>query len=322
MTVHRRFTFVLIPRFSLLAVSCALDALRAANIGTEDDTYEWQLAGVDGGTVPSSCGVPLPVMPLGELQNSNVIAVCGGDSSHNYESTELTRWLRAQAQRDISIGAISDGSFVAAAAGLFYGHRSTIHWKCQDAYRSRYPDLDIRASILEFDRRRFSCAGGTASLDLALHFIREDLGDDAMIKITDNYFHDTVRDNNQGQHMAEAYRHANRSRVLADALAIMTANLDRNLSIAEISDRVGTSHRSLDRLFRKHLDATPGQHFRNLRLSRASALLVQTSLPVSEIALSCGFATASHLGRYFRDAYTMTPKQYRQRKLERSRPVP
>ena len=306
------FTFVLIPRFSLLALSCAIDVLRAANSDLGEEAYHWQLASADTPEVESSSGIALKVTPLHELAPSRVIAVCGGDGSHNYESEKLTHWLRAESRKDILIGSFSDGAFVLAAAGLFHGYRSTIHWKCQDAYRIRYPDLDVKASILELDRRRFSCAGGTSSLDLMLHFIREDHGSEAVIKITDNYFHATVRDSSQGQHMAEAYRHAGKSRVLAEALALMTANLDQNLSIAAISEAVGTSHRSLDRLFQKHLGATPGQHFRALRLSRASALLQQTGLPISQIALNCGFSTTSHLGRYFNKEYGLSPKQYRQ----------
>jgi len=311
--IDRHFVFVLLPRFSLLALSCAIDALRAANNDSAEPQYRWTLASADTASVESSSGIALPTLLLDGVDRASVIALCGGDSSHTYRSKALTHWLRLEAQRKTNIGSLSDGAFVAADAGMFRNHRSTIHWKCQDAYRLRFPKLDIRASILEIDRRRFSCAGGTSSLDLMLHFIRQDLGTDAVIKITDNYFHDTVRDSSQGQHMAEAYRHGNKSRALSEALAIMSASLDQSLPIAEISRRVGTSHRSLDRLFQRHIGATPGQHFRKMRLSRAATLLTQTGLPIAEIALSCGFSTASHLGRFFRASYNLSPNQFRQR---------
>lgn len=316
MNLQRQFVFILLPRFSLLAVSCALDALRAANLACVDrqreQAYNWQLASVDDVSVSSSCGIALPTTPLEQLETANVIALCGGDSSHNYKSSGLNAWLHQRAQSDAWIGSISDGAFVLAASGLLQDHRSTIHWKCQEAYRARFPNLDVRASILEFDRRRFSCAGGTASLDLMLHFIRQDLGSEIIADIASNYIHDTVRDNTQAQDMTAAYRHAKRSRILAEAIALMTANLENSLPISAISARVGTTHRSLDRLFKRHLGVTPGQHFRYLRLARAASLLAQTGLPISEIALNCGFSTASHLGRNFRITYNMTPNQYRQ----------
>ncbi len=313
----RDFTFVLIPGFSLLALSCAIDVLRAANADAGHPVYRWFLASADNDSVNSSSGLPLPTHPITQLEHDvltdrSVVAVCGGDGSHNYHSASLTRWLRQLATRDVMIGSLSDAAFVLADCGLFYNHLSTIHWKCLDAYRTRFPDLECRASILEIDRRRFSCAGGTASLDLFLHFVHEDFGAEEVANITDNYFHDAVRDSSISQHMAQAYRYANRNKALAQALHMMAQNLDQPLSITSIARQVGTTHRSLDRTFNKHLGLSPGKYFRQLRLAKAAALLQQTGLPVSEIAVSCGFNTASHLGTHFRKSYELTPLQYRQ----------
>ena len=314
----RVFCFVLLPGFSLLAFSGALDVLRAANIDAGNTLYRWRLLspGNDLLRVESSGGIELQVEPLAKcpiepLPDNTVIAVCGGDGSHSFRNTDLTNWLRQAATRDVHIGSISDGAFVLADCGLFYAHRSTIHWKCLDAYRSRYPELDSRVTILEIDRHRFSCAGGTASLDLFLHFVHEDHGFDSVAKITKNYFHDTLRDNSTGQHMAEAYRYASRSKPLAEALRIMTSHIEQPLSISDIANRSGTTQRSIDRLFKRHLGAPPARYYRELRLARAASLLQQTGLPVAEIALSCGFSTASHMGKYFREFSGKTPGEFR-----------
>lgn len=310
--------FVLIPGFSLLALSGALDVLRAANIDAGRALYQWRLLspGNKHSLVESSGGVELQTAPLHQhpvekFTDPTMIAVCGGDGAHAFHDEDLSAWLKQAATRDIHIGSISDGAFVVAECGLFHAHKSTIHWKCLDAYRSRYPELDSRATMLEIDRHRFSCAGGTASLDLFLHFVHQDLGFDSVAKITKNYFHDTLRDNSTGQHVTEAFRHASRSKPLAEALRLMTNHIEQPLSIAEIAARAGTTTRSIDRLFKRHLGLTPARHYRELRLNRAASLLQQTGLPVSEIALSCGFNTASHLGLHFRELYGKPPGQYR-----------
>jgi len=253
-----------------------------------------------------------------QLPERTVIAVCGGDSSHNFSSDQLSHWLKRAATRDIHIGSISDGSFVVAACGLFYGHRSTIHWKCLDAYKSNYPDLDIRATILEIDRRRFSCAGGTSSLDLFLHFVREDFGADRAATISSNYLHDVARDNTIGQNTVEAYRYAGFSKALAEALRIMAVSIEQPLSIESIATQSGATHRSLDRLFKRHMGMGPARYYRELRLGRAASLLQQTGMPVSEIAVACGFNTSSHLGQHFRKHYEMTPGEFRRLKTNRT----
>lgn len=313
------FTFLLVPRFSILTLACAVDALRAANLDRDDTVYHWSLVSAEGGNIVSSCGLPMPTAPIDSVGKTDRIAVCGGDNSHNYHSPRLLSWLRGQSRLQRMVGSLSDGAFVVAEAGLFNRYRSTIHWKCQDTYRARFPTLDVRASLVEVDQRRFSCAGGTASLDLMMHFIRQDMGKSAVERVAENFFHDVSRDDSKGQNLIHAFRYAHKSRILTEALTIMSKRLDQPLSIAQISAEVGTSHRSLDRAFRRFTGMSPARHFRSLRLSRAATLLTQTSLPISEIALNCGFSTASHLGRYFRPAYGCSPGQYRkQRDLETS----
>jgi len=307
----RHFAFVLIPRFTMLSLSCALDGLRSANVDCKPGSYSWQLVSADESPVVSSSEVPLSVVPLREAQRPDVVVICGGERSHEYFNVALTNWLHAKAKTNIPIGSVSDGAFVAAQAGLFNGHRSTIHWKCLDAYAERFPNLDIHSSLIEIDRNRFSCAGGTPCLDLMLHFILHDLGSDAVAKIANNYFHDTIRDDRQTQHLASAFRFAGHSQPLTQALLLMESNLEHPMQITEIAQQLKISHRQLDRLFQKFLQTSPAQYFRSLRLARAAGLLSQTGLNISEIAFGCGFQSSSHLGRYFRQQYGVTPGTYR-----------
>lgn len=307
----RHFAFVLIPRFTMLSLSCAIDGLRSANVDCRPGSYTWELISAEQSPVISSSEIPLAVSSLRAAQKPDVVVICGGERSHEYASADLTNWLHLQAKFPIPIGTLSDGAFVAAEAGLFNAHRSTIHWKCLDAYRERFPALDIHSSLMEIDRNRFSCAGGTPCLDLMLHFILQDLGSDAVAKIANNYFHDTIRDDRRTQHLASAFRFAGHSKALTQALLMMEENLEHPLQIIEIADELKISHRQLDRLFQKFLQSSPAQYFRSLRLARAAGLLSQTGLNISEIAFGCGFQSSSHLGRHFKHQYGVTPGTYR-----------
>lgn len=306
-----RFIFFLVPRFSLVALACAIDALRAANIEAESSIFQWQLVSEQEGEVLSSSGIALQTDTLPVVEEGAAIVVCGGDNSHNFSNPAVGRWLIEAARRGGSIGSISDGAYIVAEAGLFNQARSTIHWKCQSPYRERFPDLDIRTSILEIDSKRFSCAGGTSSLDLMLHFIMNIMGPDIVGRIADNYFHDVLRGDDQRQHMTNAFRFAARNQPLSEALLIMEAHQEDPISIQEIAEQLKISHRQLDRLFRRHLDYSPGNYYRELRLARAAGLISQTGLSISEIAAGCGFQSASHLGQHFKKRYGRTPGKYR-----------
>lgn len=321
-----RVEFFLVPGFSLLALSCAVDALRAANLVLGRRAYDWRLTADPGGPagprapppedgVPSSSHIRLPAAPLANgrapAAEPDLIAVVGGERSHDYESAALAGSLVRAAGRGARIGAISDGAFPVAAAGLFDGYRSTIHWKCLDAYRERFPGLDIRTSIFEIDRNRFSCAGGTTSLDLMLTFVMEAHGAETAALVAENYVHDRIREAAQEQHVTAAIRMAGRNRRLAEAILLMERHLEDPLSVDRIAEAVALSGRQLSRLFRSRLRQPPGQFYLDLRIDRAASLLRQTGMSVSEIAVACGFQSASHLGRHLKRRHGATPGQWR-----------
>jgi len=308
---NNHYAFVLIPGFSLVAFSCAIDALRGANLILDQQYYEWDSLSPDGKPVISSSDIEVPAISLDDRPETDLIAICGGVSSHTYENIHLTNWLHDQALAAKRIGAISDGSYIAAEAGLFDQVPSTIHWRCQDAYRERFPDLDVKASMLEISEKRFSCAGGTASLDLMLHFIREEHGGELVSLIAQNFFHDTVRDGTREQHLMNAFRVAGRNPILSEAILLMESHLEQRLSIAQIAERVRISRRQLDRIFKQSMGKSPQEFYRELRLTRASILLLQTNMSVGEIALGCGFQSASHLAQYFKPQFGATPGSYR-----------
>jgi len=305
------FCFVLIPGFSLVALSCAIDALRAANQISGTPVYQWQTVTPEGTGAISSSSITLPADNLDEVRIPDLIAICGGDRSHDYSNMKLTNWLQKQAKAGTHIGSISDGAFVLAEIGLFDWVQSTIHWKCYDAYRERFPSLNIRPSILEIASKRFSCAGGTSSLDLMLHFIREKHGGELAGQIADNYFHDVIRDGSREQHVTNAFRYSGRNPTLANALLMMEQNLEIPLHISQIADSLSLSRRQIDRIFNRELDKTPKDIYFDMRLNRANGLLVQTGMSITEIAIGCGFQSASHLSKYFTRRFNVTPGQYR-----------
>lgn len=306
-----RFAFVLVPRFSMLALSSAIDTLRAANAVSGNALYEWTMVSPDGGEVAASSGLAFRTVALGDVGPASHVAVCGGERSHDWEPAGLRRWLRRRAHAGASVGALSDGSFVVAQSGLFDGVRSTIHWKCLDAYRERFPGLDIRASVFELQRRRFSCAGGTSALDLFLTLIQGQHGNELAVAVADNYIHDRIRNSESSQRLSAYYHLVSKSPALAAAVQLMEAHVESPLAIMAIAQRIGLSERHMNRLFQRHLAATPSRYYQLLRLAHARRLLVQTALSISEISVATGFSSAAHFARCFRKIHGLSPVNYR-----------
>ena len=74
-------------------------------------------------------------------------------------------------------------------------------------------------------------------------------------------------------------------------------------------DRAATS--SLFPLFRTEMGRSPARYYLEIRLDRARHLLIQSSMPVVEVAVACGFVSASHFSKCYRELYARSPQQER-----------
>ena len=88
-------------------------------------------------------------------------------------------------------------------------------------------------------------------------------------------------------------------------------NFGYEIGVAEIARTVGIDRTYLYRIFRQQVGESPKRYLTAFRLRMAAGMLEETSLPVTEVALSCGFKEASLFDRQFRGTYGCTPLQYR-----------
>src|SRR5215510_14321516 len=86
--------------------------------------------------------------------------------------------------------------------------------------------------------------------------------------------------------------------------------LDRG-GIDDLAERLGIGARHLDRLFRRHIGASPLQVARTMRVQRAKRLLDRTRLPMSDVAARAGFASLRRFNAVFAEIYGRTPSEIR-----------
>ncbi|MDB6176903.1 GlxA family transcriptional regulator [Paracoccus sp. Z330] len=311
----RRFTFLLLDRFTMLPFAATLEPLRLANRAAGATLYEWRLVGASGDIARCSNGTCV-VLDAGldpniTLSRDDVVIVCGGTEIGREATKPVLNWLRKQARGGAMIGAICTGSWVIAAAGLLDGRKATIHWEFHDGFSEAYPDVDLFRSVFVDDGNRLSAAGGTSPIDLVLHLIAHSHGDDLAATVADQMLHTSIRTNQDSQRLSIPTRIGVRHPRLAAVIARMEENLEDPISPARLAADAGMSTRQLERLFRKYLNRSPKRYYMETRLGRARNLLMQTELSIIEVALASGFSSPSHFSKCYRAQYGSTP--YRER---------
>ena len=98
---------------------------------------------------------------------------------------------------------------------------------------------------------------------------------------------------------------------VAAAIARMEAQLDSPEPTKDLSQAVGLSPRRLEQIFAENLGLTPAAYALTLRLQAARRMITDTRHPMAEVALRCGFSSASSLSRAFRAKVGMAPSRLR-----------
>lgn len=97
---------------------------------------------------------------------------------------------------------------------------------------------------------------------------------------------------------------------LRRAVDYLEANLDRDVSLAELAAEVGLSPGHFCTVFKEKIGVTPHRYLLQRRIERAKSLIL-SGVPIAEVAIACGFASQQHLTTVFRQMVGAPPGTWR-----------
>lgn len=308
----QRFVLLLLPGHSLLSVSGLLDTLALANRLCRAQPLISLCITLDGAPVTSSSGLALPVAgSLRDLRRGDLLLLCGTPDIPRATLDAVTRGLRSAMRHGVRCGGLDRGAEVLAMAGLLNGKTATTHWRHQSSFAERYPQVVLARSAFVYEHDSFSCAAGTAAIDLALCFIRSLLGGELADQVADELSYTQ-------QHRLQAltsdisphFAHVTHPR-LRRIIRAMDDNVEYPLPMQSFSELVGISQRQVERLFLRYVGLPPKRFYDELRLDRARNLLLQSEMPITEVAMATGFSSPSHFSKKFRLRFGQSPFEIR-----------
>ena len=311
--LKRRFVFLTLPNYSLIALSTAVEALRMANRVTQEDVYHWTIASLDGSPQTASSGLSMsPTHAIEAVGPVDIVFVCGGVDVEHAVTADLLAVLRRLALRHVALGSLCTGGYALAKAGLLDKYKAVIHWENMSALKEQFPRVIFSDQLFAIDRDRYTCSGGVAPLDLMLNIIKDQLGSDIAPMISEQFILDRIRNDQDRQHVPLQARVGLFHENLIEAAALMESNIEEPLSLDEIAGLVGVSRRQIERLFKRYVGEVPTKYYLDMRLRRARTLLLQTAMSIMDIAVACGFQSPPHFSKCYRNLFGHTPSAERQ----------
>lgn len=90
-------------------------------------------------------------------------------------------------------------------------------------------------------------------------------------------------------------------------------NYSRDITSRELSEALFMSHGYFCRKFKAVFGMTFQNFLTNCRIEKSSILLIETTLPISEISKICGFTNCSYFSKCFKEIFDVSPLMYRQK---------
>jgi AraC family transcriptional regulator, carnitine catabolism transcriptional activator len=303
--------FVLVPKFSMIALYGALEPLRVAN-RFAGPTFSWRFVSADGLPVAASNGIPVSASgDLSSIGRPDMAVISASYEPEKAVRKPMLSALKGLARRRVLMAAIDTGPFLLAEAGLLDDYRATCHWESLPGFRESYPRVQAEQALYVTDRDRMTCAGGAAAIDMMLDWIGRLLGRPLAVLVADQLVHYRSSETPRAARLPAAARYGTTDARLLRIITAMEEQGEDPLDAAALARLAGISIRQMERLFARHLKERPMGFFLKLRLEKAERLLTYSTMPVSEVAVACGFSSLPLFSRSFRTRYGRPPSALR-----------
>jgi transcriptional regulator GlxA family with amidase domain len=310
--------FLAAPNTGLLNIGNPWEVMGHANDLLGRRYYDLALYGPQGPRLLTGHGLvvsgvrPLPRSPP---RLPDIAIVAGGSPRLPLPSAEarIVAWLRRHRERIPTLVSICTGAFTLGAAGALDGRRATTHWLHLGDLAARFPAARaVDEGIFVHDRGVWTSAGLTAGVDLTLALVEQHHGHALAMAVAKRMVLFLKRSGHQAQ-FSSTLRRQEKQPVVRDISAFVLEHLHEALPVARIARGIGMSPRTLSRVCRQHLDESPAEIVRRVRIDEAQRLLEETSLPLKDITERAGLGDASTLWRVFGKQLGITPAEYRRR---------
>ena len=219
--------------------------------------------------------------------------------------------LRHTVERGATVMSFCSGAFALGEAGLLDGRDCTTHWRYASDLAARFPAARVDPNVLFVcDGPVLTSAGTAAGLDLCLHVIRADHGEEIARKVARRMIMAPHRDGGQAQYLDVPIR-THEADTLAPLLDELLDSLADEHTIESLASRCAMSPRTFARRFRAETGTTPHLWLTQQRILLARRMLESGDDPIEAVASRTGFGTATMLRHHFTRIVGTSPTTYR-----------
>jgi transcriptional regulator GlxA family with amidase domain len=265
----------------------------------------------ESGTVQTAAGYSIDTPHrLGRALESDLVVI-PARVERDCPSDAVIELLQETVARGASVMSVCSGAFVLGEAGLLDSRDCTTHWRYAAELAERFPLARVNPDVLFVCDGQVMTSAGTASgLDLCLHLIRRDHGEEIARRVARRMVMPPHRDGGQAQYVESPIRTCTAD-TLAPLLDEVAGELAEEHTIESLASRASMSPRTFARRFRAETGTTPHLWLTHQRVLLARRMLEEGDDPIDTVAGRSGFGTGAMLRHHFARVVGVSPAAYR-----------
>jgi len=225
---------------------------------------------------------------------------------------EIITWLRYMYHKGENIICSScASSYFLAYAGLLSNKNATTHWKLEEDFQKKFPEVNLQIHKLIVDENNIITSGGGYSyIDMTFYIINKFISHNLAYHIAKQLVVDMGR-------ISQAYFKTlpiqiKNHNVEIEKLLDWTEKQEYQiLTVKKMADFLSMSPKTLIRKFNHSTGLIPLEYIHNLKVEKAKVLLVDGTLTFTKITEILGYSNPSSFRKLFKKLTKLSPQQYR-----------
>ena len=229
---------------------------------------------------------------------------------HNKESIP---WIKEQYQNGAEVASLCVGAFLLASTGLLDGRKCSTHWAFYNAFRARFPEVEIVNGSVITEEGRIYSSGGAHSLWNLLLYLLEKYTDREMAIQASKYFAIDIGRDSQASFMMFTGQKMHEDVEIREAQTYIESNYSRKISVDELANKTALSRRSFERRFQKATHNTTIEYLQRVRVEAAKRHFETTRKNIAEVMYDVGYSDSKAFRNVFKKITGLSPVHYRKK---------
>jgi transcriptional regulator GlxA family with amidase domain len=258
-----------------------------------------------------------PEVNISSIKKTNLVIIppssIRSDAEVQKGNRTIVNWIEKQYKLGAEIASMCSGVFMLASSGILNGKACSTHWAHAEAFRSSFPEINLKEDkLITAESGIYTNGGAYSFLNLVLFLVEKCYDKETAIYCSKTFQIDIER-NTQSSFAIFSGQKKHSDDTILSAQSYIEKNYQDKISIEFLSNKFSIGRRNFDRRFIKATGITPLDYLQRVKIEAAKKSLENTRKTVNEVMYDVGYNDTKAFREVFSRVTGMSPIDYKSR---------